>query len=650
MEREAILGPVPDMPEPRAYALLHVKSIDASRRWFAGVASTPELDRQGHSVDPAGVTFTNPLPLLLHHDQTQPIGQVVLTKQADGIAFEATLPVLDTPGRLKDRIDEAWDTIKTGLMTGVSIGYRVLNGAVKRLKAGGLQLLETEIIELSLVTIPANTQASIRLVKSLAASGRSSIRPGGAGLPVVHTESPPMAKQTTAEQIRAFEATRAAKSARLVEIMEKANDDHVTLDAEQTTEYDDLKDEVTSIDAHLTRLHELEQLQLAAARPVTPVTSTKTAGEVRATSLVTVKADLPADTLFLRYTLAKLAGKGSHADAMAYAARFRDSTPEVELALKAAVPPATTTDPTWMGALVPPNITRGFIELLRASTLVGRIPNLYNVPFNVTVPTQTGGGTYSWVGETAPKPVTKFTLGSTSLGMAKIAAIIALSEELTRLSVPSAEEVVRREMTAGITAFMDQQFIDPTVAAVTGVSPASITNGITPITTTGDPVKDITAILVAFATAGVPVDRVVLIMSSTNAFHLGLMRTAFGAPVYPNLGPTGGTVNGIPVIASNTAGANVIGVAPEYILYADEGGVTIDVSREASIQMNSTPDNPTLATSVLVSLWQNNLVGIRAERYCNWKRAMTSAVQYVGATAYPLAEGVTPHSAPAKKA
>ena len=44
----------------RAYALLDVKSVDAERRTFSGIASTPELDRQGDIVDPAGVTLPQP--------------------------------------------------------------------------------------------------------------------------------------------------------------------------------------------------------------------------------------------------------------------------------------------------------------------------------------------------------------------------------------------------------------------------------------------------------------------------------------------------------------------------------------------------------------------------------------------------------------
>ena len=103
------------------------------------------------------------------------------------------------------------------------------------------------------------------------------------------------------------------------------------------------------------------------------------------------------------------------------------------------------------------------------------------MPFNTKVPTQTAGGTYGWVGEGKPKPLTALAFSSATLAVAKAAGIIVITEELARLSSPSAEAVVRADMIAGIAQFLDGQFIDPAVAEVANVHPASITNGLTPI-------------------------------------------------------------------------------------------------------------------------------------------------------------------------
>ena len=182
------------------------------------------------------------------------------------------------------------------------------------------------------------------------------------------------------------------------------------------------------------------------------------------------------------------------------------TTPEVALYLKAAVAPGTATDATWASPLVTQTVAKDFIELLRPATILGKIPGLRKVPFNVKVPSQTAGGTYGWVGESKPKPVTKLAFSSTSLGVAKAAGIIVLTKELILLSDPDAEDIVRKDMVAGIAQFLDSQFIDPAVAAVAGVNPASITNGAPTAAATTNPMADIMGLIGHFATNNISVD------------------------------------------------------------------------------------------------------------------------------------------------
>lgn len=623
----------------RTYAVLEVKAVDAATRTIRGIASTPTVDRHGDILEPTGATFSNPVPLLFHHDIQRPIGHATLTATADAITFSASLPVVEARGALRDRVDEAWDAITAGLMRGVSIGFRVLEDGVKTLKSGHRQFLKTEIVELSLVTIPANFDATILSVKSLDAPHLAAIGDTPAGvaapLPIVRVKVAPRMKQTVTEQISAFEATRAAKAARMTDLMSTAAETGVTLDAGQTDEYDGFERDVTAIDAHLVRLRALERSQVATATPVVP--ATKPAGTF---PIVQVKSMLPKGTGFTRVAMAIAASKGNPMMAIEHAKQWEDSTPEVGLYLKAAVLPGTTTDPAWAGALVAQNITNEFIELLRPATILGKIPGLRMVPFNASVPVQSAGGAYGWVGQAKPKPVTKLGFGTVKLEMSKAAGLIILTEELVRSPGPSAEAICRADMIAGIAAFLDTQFIDPAVAYVANVNPASITNGITPIaaSTPIDPLKDVQKLLGALAAGNIPLGGTVLIMSETNALALGFSRDALGNKLFPGVGVTGGSIEGITVITSNAAGTNVIALAPSTVLVADEGGVSIDVSREASVQMDSAPMSPADATTVYVSLWQNNLVGLRAERFINWKRGLDAAVKYVsGATYTPAA-------------
>ena len=60
----------------------------------------------------------------------------------------------------------------------------------------------------------------------------------------------------------------------------------------------------------------------------------------------------------------------------------------------------------------------------------------------------------------------------------------------------------------------------------------------------------------------------------------------------------------------------------------------LDASNQASLQMDSAPTNPPVAATVMVSLWQMNLVGIRAERFINWSKRRAGAVQYIDSANY----------------
>jgi HK97 family phage major capsid protein len=450
--------------------------------------------------------------------------------------------------------------------------------------------------------------------------------------------------QTYSEQIAAHESTRSTALAGMADVMASV-DAGSTLDAEQAAKYDSHAARIKALDAHIGRLRELESLNLTAAAPVI-----QPAAALPSRPFVQIKSNVPPGTAFVRMACAKLMCKGNNYEAAEYAKRWDDSTPEVALALKAAVAPGTVTDATWAAPLVNQNISNDFIGLLRQATVLGKIPNLREVPFNTKVPSQTAGGTYGWVGESKPKPVTKLAFSSESLGITKVAGIVVLTQELIRLSNPKAEELVRKDMIAGIAAFLDQQFLDPAVAAVAGVNPGSITNGAATAAATTNPMADIMGLINHFVTNNISVDGVTFVMSPGNALALSFRTNLDGSPEFPGVGLNGGSYRGLTFITSGVAGGNVIAMQPDLILYADDGGVTIDASTEASLQMDSQPASPADATTVYVSLWQTNTVGLRAERFANWKRIGTNSVKYLTGVAWPAPTGGVQLAPPAQDA
>jgi len=156
----------------RAYSLLDIKAVDDDKRVITGIATTPEPDRMGDIVESVGARFKNPLPLLWQHMHDKPVGTVKFDKPtAKGITFTAELPKIEEPGALKDLVDMAWQSVKAKLVRGVSIGFRALEYSF--MESGGIRFSETEIMELSLVTIPANASATIQSIKSIDSSIRT---------------------------------------------------------------------------------------------------------------------------------------------------------------------------------------------------------------------------------------------------------------------------------------------------------------------------------------------------------------------------------------------------------------------------------------------------------------------------------------------
>jgi len=647
----------------RAYTLLTIKAVDEDQRVIEGMASTPTPDRMGDIVEPMGAKFKLPMPLLWQHDSRAPVGHVEFAKpNKEGIPFKARIFATETVGKVKERLDEAWESVKLGLVRAVSIGFSI--EAYEILKEGGWRINEWEWLELSLVTIPANADATIDRIKSidaelLAASGhkQNGERTVKAGVtasrkPVKAQEAKPM-KKTVAEQISAFEATRQAKAARMSEIMDAAGEKGETLDEAWQQEYDGLKEEVKSIDDHLVRLRDMEAINKTKALPPAGADAAA-AARSRGGEPIRVQVrggNVPKGIGFIRLVGAKTAAylsKGQFTPLEFVRARphWQSETPEVEAVLKAAVSPGTTTDSTWAAPLVEYQMLASeFVEYLHPKTIIGQIPGLRRVPFKIKFPRQTGTATAGWVGEAKPKPATSLAFDSLTLDPTKVAGIIPISMELMRLSSPSAELIVRDELAAAIVELTDNDFTDPEKAAVANVSPASITNGVTGVAATGTAYSnlkaDVKSVMDNFLAANITPDTV--LMRQSLALSLSLMETSLGNPQFPGLTMNGGTFLGMNAITSENIdhtedspqeGALIIFLRAQDIALADDGQAEIDVSTEASIEMSTTPTDPVSASTVLVSLWQHNLVGIRAERMINWVKRRSAAVQYIKAAKY----------------
>lgn len=636
-----------------AHALIEFKSVDADARIIEGIASTPSPDRTGDVMVPEGAQFSLPLPLLWQHRADQPIGKVLsATVTKAGIKIRAQIAKGVLPF-----IDEAWSLIKAGLVPGLSIGFKAIDFTPIE-KSGGYRIVKWAWLELSAVTIPMNAEATITAVKSADASDLARLGPGSravASRPAVAGISTKDSRTMTySERLSAAQGELTQKTADLEALMALE-----TLTDEQTAERDSLTSEIDRLTATVKSLSVLQRVSETKAEPVTSRVAPLVPGQKSGPVLVD-EPKLPPGVAFARMALCTLAAqnetlKGRPTDPIQISRKWYPNSERVQLAVKTAVAPATTTDSTWAGPLVYNETIADFVDYLRPRTIIGQfgvgnIPSLNRVPFNMRQIAETSAMSGYWVGQGKPKPLTKAGYVAQTLGFAKVAAITVDTEELLRFAnhpTISAETAMRDGLTRALVAKIDTSLLDPALAAVSGVNPASLTNGLSLGSSAGntaDDVRtDVLALIAAVSAIGLGTTRnvdvrdIVLIMPPGVALALSLMYTTVGVRSFPDITVNGGTLAGFPVLVSNYAaqagyGNLVVAVVASEINLADDGQVTVDMSREASLEMNDAPTQSGTTGVSLVSLWQDNLVAFRAERYINWglrRSGVVAALQSV---------------------
>src|SRR6185312_4434008 len=133
--------------------------------------------------------------------------------------------------------------------------------------------------------------------------------------------------------------------------------------------------------------------------------------------------------------------------------------------------------------------------------------------------------------------------------------------------------------------------------------------------------------------ANLPMTAMRWLMTPAARITLQYVRTAMDLPAFPEVGQ--GLFRGIQIIESNNiptatdvnAGqTDLVLLDCSQIFHASDPVVDVQASNEASLQMDSAPATP---PAPLVSLWQQNMLGIRAEQYQYWTRRHDKVVGYI---------------------
>lgn len=329
---------------------------------------------------------------------------------------------------------------------------------------------------------------------------------------------------------------------------------------------------------------------------------------------------------FAQYARAKLAAaleakKGNFMSPVDMAKQMGFGDEVQDLVTKATL--GTTTDVGFASSLVTENRLVGeFVEMLRAATIFDQLSGFRAVPFNSKILSQLTGGTAAWVGEGAPKPLTNPTYGEVEIKEHKLAAITVYTQELMRRSDPAIDVLVRDDLIEASKTLIDNTFLD--AVAASAVRPAGVLNGVTAVANTGTTAAayeaDLLKLIESFVTANLSLDGSYLIMSETRAAQISLLRDALGNTYFQGMSLRGTrTLMGIPVITSQTVGDKIILVKTSEILLAQDGGVDVSYSDQATLVDGGTTHH----------LWQENKFAVRVEKFITWAKRRPIAAAFL---------------------
>jgi HK97 family phage prohead protease len=156
----------------RACGLLEQHSVNETPEGIrlSGIATTITPNRLGDTVVTQGAQFKLPLPLLWQHAHDEPVGVVERAAVADSaIQVSMFLPRPAQSAALIERYREATESVRLGLVRGLSIGFFAKFPDVDvNEETFAFTFKKWEWYELSLVTVPANAEATIHSVMEIA--------------------------------------------------------------------------------------------------------------------------------------------------------------------------------------------------------------------------------------------------------------------------------------------------------------------------------------------------------------------------------------------------------------------------------------------------------------------------------------------------
>jgi len=649
------------------------------------VLSDDTKDRLGDVINPKGWVLDNfkknPIALF-NHISSFPIGTWTSVRvKANRLIGKLKLAALGT----SERIDELIRLVDQGIIKAVSVGFMPLD-MEPLADNSGILFKEQELLECSLVTVPANPSA-IQLARSLKTSDetmalvfgeQASKTKSGSGDGIKTGEQ---AGTMTANEMRHCRGLPSLPKVTNMETLSKriesarerlnALKDQLTKHLETLgDEPDDSATEITKelsskIEVHqksLDTLVEAEQRLGVQSEEIDQSQQQQTSVPVISKNqkpfAVAAQKVKPSDYV-MRSLVAVVLGhiqKRSPREVLIERYGQDSKIDEVSKAVfsfvtRAASAPADTTTSGWASQLVETSVA-DFMQLLMPASVYPGLSakglrlnfgrsGIISIPARLATPTIAG----SFVAQGSPIPVRQGAFTAITLTPKKMAVISTFTREIAEHSTPAIEGLIRNAIQEDTSVSLDTILLD--AVAASAVRPAGLRNGVTVTTATAGGgfaalVGDLKALIGALITASNGnIRSPVWIMNPIQALAISVTQNAGGDfPFASEINQ--GRFQGYPLILSSTVTAGMVLLVDAADFVSVEGDAPrFDMSDQATLHMEDTTPlaigtagSPNTVAAPVRSLYQTDSLALRMIMDVNWAMRRTGVVAWTQAVTW----------------
>lgn len=628
------------------------------------VLSDESVDRYGDVISVTGWDLKhfkhNPIALY-NHSSNAVIGRWESVR-VEGKRLIGRL-VLAAAGtsRLVDEVRALWEQ---RILRAVSVGFRDVEREPLTKDAdpyfGPFRYLKQELVECSLVAVPANPNAlQVSKALELPAAIAEQIfgKPASDDLRRRAAIPGKSAKPQLLSGVKNMKISKRIEAAQ--SHLNRLRDQLTTLsDKEDPSDEDNglldqLPQEIADQTRELERLVNVERaLTVPQADPPEDIIQAAPRSESPRPFAVPKKQFSPRDLIIRGAAINLMAHIKKQSPIDVARAMYGDDEATMWL-IRGPVAPAKTTVPGWAQELVTTGVVE-FLNLLPRDSIYAPLAakgtkftfgrnGQIRIPARTATPQISG----AFIGEGDPIPVKRLGLTSVLLTPKKMGVISTFTREMANHSTPAIEGIIRDAMGEDTSVAIDAILLDN--QAATTIRPAGLLNGVTPLTATtgGGATAMVTDLknLIGAITASRGGRNIAILINPAQALAISFLQTTTGDFMFNSTDAAGSRFGVSFIVSPNVPIAQVIALDAADFSSVTGDSPEYDVSDQATIHEDDTAPlpivggvvTPPILASVAApvrSLWQTASYGVRMLLDMNWTMRRAGMVQAITAVTW----------------